>query len=263
MYGIGIVAVVACLLAFSARRKTGFVVAGLACGLGLFASDGLAFYNAFPSGYSYVSGPAGSTYPWVGENFEGYSDGTLVECSSNKAARSHLDVTSGCLYAKYAGTWRRGWTTTYNFRAVAIGWKSGKKIKWTDQVSEYRAFISSWQPGASATSGLHIFGRYRTSDDLYVASVRRDGYATIKRKWDGVYTTLGTVSLPASLLDSNGQLKSGVWITLRFSIIGNELKFYVNGTHMMTRTSGTFSWGTTGIRTDYVDIYLDDWKLVY
>ena len=229
----------------------------------LATSASHAFYDAFPPRYSYESGPPGTSYPWIGEDFEAYSNGFLIECSSNKARMSHLDVTSGCLYSKYAGTWRRGWTTTYNFRAVAIGWKNGKKIKWTDQVPQYRAYIDSWQAGATATSGLHIFGRYRTSDDLYVASVRRDGLATIKRKWNGVYTTLAQTSLPASLLDANGQLKTGVWITLRFSIIGNQLKFSVNGTQILSTTSGTFSWGTTGIRTDYVNAYLDDWKLVY
>lgn len=233
--------------------------------VGLTAASAQGYYDAFPASEGpYVSGPASTSLPWPGEDFESYTNGSVVETSTNKSAQSHLDVTSGTLESKYAGSWRRGWTDDHNFRAVAIGYDSqGREIKWTDQVAEYRGYISAWQDDAPDWAGMHLFARYRTSDDLYVASIRKDGLATIKRKWNGSYTTLAQTSLPSSVLDGNGELKTGDWHWLKFSAIGNDLELFVDDTSVLSTTSGTFSWGTTGIRTDYADIYLDDWSLIY
>lgn len=226
-----------------------------------------AFYDAFPSSEGpYVSGPASTSLPWPGENFESYTNGSVIETSTNMSAHDHLDVTSGTLESKYAGSWRRGWTDDYNFRAVAIGRDSqGREVKWTDQVAEYRGYIDAWHASTPDWAGLHLFARYRTSDDLYVASIRRDGLATIKRKWNGDYTTLAQGSLPSSMLDGNGELATDTWHWLKFSAIGTSLALYVNNDDdpLLTATSGTFSWGTTGIRIDYSDTYIDDWRLVY
>jgi hypothetical protein len=245
-------------------RRNGIKVAALliACVIGGRAS---AYYDAFPSAEGpYVSGPASTTLPWSGENFESYTNGAVIETSTNKSAQPHLDVTSGTLESKYAGTWRRGWTDDYNFRAVAIGRDAqGREIKWTDQVAEYRGYIDAWQTSAPDWAGLHLFARYRTSDDLYVSSIRRDGLATIKRKWNGSYTTLAQTTLPGSYLDGNGVLLTDQWYRLRFSAIGSNLELSLDGTSLLTATSGTFSWGTTGMRIDYADTYIDDWKLIY
>lgn len=229
------------------------------------AGHAQAYYDAFPTVEGpYVSGAASITLPWSGEDFESYTNGTTIETSTNKSMRSHLDVTSGTLESKYAGTWRRGWTDDYNFRAVAIGRDAqDREIKWTDQVAEYRGYIADWQASAPDWAGMHLFARYRTSDDLYVGSIRHDGKATIKRKWNGTYTTLAWTYLPASYLDESDILKTDQWYRLRFSAIGNQLELSLDGTSLLSTTSGTFSWGTTGMRTDYADIYLDDWKLIY
>jgi hypothetical protein len=39
------------------------------------------------------------------------------------------------------------------------------------------------------------------------------------------------------------------------------LRFYVNGVLQLTAQDSSLAWGTTGIRTDYMDVYLDDWML--
>ena len=236
----------------------------------LSSNFSFAFYDAFPDGEGpYVSGPSSAALNWSGENFESYADDSIVECSSNRYALTHIDVTSGCLLSKYAGTWKRGWTDSDVFRAVAIGKDSdGREIKWTDQTTEYRAYIKSWHNNGDipAWSGLHAFVRYRTSDDLYVASIRYDGVVTIKRKWNGVYTTLAEFRLNNQFkqyLDANGKLAIGQWYQIRFSALGNQLSFYLDGDLLLSASNNTFSWGTTGIRIDNSDTYIDEWKLIY
>jgi hypothetical protein len=242
----------------------------LATTLVLSCHSSFAFYDAFPiSDGPYISGPASSTLSWSGENFESYADGSLLECAANRYSLSHIDVTSGCLLAKYAGQWKRGWTESPVFRAVTIGRHSdGREIKWTNQTTEYRAYIKTWHNNGNIPdwSGLHAFVRYRTSDDLYVASVRYDGVVTIKRKWNGVYTTLAESRLNNEFeeyLDENGKLATGKWYQLKFSAIGNVFSLYLDGTLLLSTTSDTFSWGTTGIRIDNSNTWIDEWKLIY
>lgn len=190
-----------------------------------------------------------------GEDFESYADGALIETSSNKSLRSHLDVTSGSLYEKYVGSYRRGWTTIYNFRVLAVGLSGGKRIRWTNMTASYRGYLWAWHPTASTTNGLHIFARYQTENDLYVASLRFDGLVTIKKKHCGNYTTLASKTYGKPVLKT--------WYTLQFSTIGTTLTFKIDGQVVLTAKDDTFSWGTTGIRTDYADVYFDDWKLLY
>ncbi|MBW2525729.1 MAG: hypothetical protein JRI23_16215 [Deltaproteobacteria bacterium] len=217
---------------------------------------GADVYDPYPNpGATYPIGPASSSLGWVGEDFESYADGVLIEASSNKAAQAHLDVTSGALYARYAGSYRRGWTTTYNFRVLAVARQGGDRVRWTDQVAQYRGYIWNWHASPPATAGLHLFARYQTENDLYVASLRYDGNVTIKRKHCDAYTTLAQTAF--------GVVDTRTWYTLRFRVVGNTLRFSVDGVELLSVTDDVLSWGTTGIRTDYMDVYLDDWRLVY
>ena len=204
---------------------------------------------------SYPKGKPSTALPWAGENFESYADGALIEASSAKSMRAHLDVTSGSLYAKHVGAYHRGWTTTYNFRVLAVGLSGGKRIRWTDQTASYRGYLWNWHSSASSTNGLHLFARYQTENDLYVASLRYDGLVTLKKKHCGAYTTLAQKSFGTPALKT--------WYTLELSAVGTNLGLKINGVVVLTAQDSTFSWGTTGIRTDYADVYFDDWKLVY
>jgi len=239
----------------------------------LLNTQAFASYDAFPANEGpYVSGPASAQLPWAGENFEN-NDLGILECSYASNAISHFDVTSGCLstieQTTTAGKLLRGWVDSSVFRAIAIGRDSaGREIKWTEQSAQYNAYIDSWHNAGDIPnwSGLHVFARYRTSDDLYVASLRYDGKITIKRKWKGVYTTLAQGKLSnktKTYLDQNGKLKTGQWYLLNFSVVGKELKFYVDGDLVLQTKTGTFSWGTTGVRFDNADVFIDDWKLKY
>ncbi|HYX36004.1 MAG TPA: hypothetical protein VE954_23120 [Oligoflexus sp.] len=209
-------------------------------------------FEAFPDGTSYVSGPAKGSLAWPGETFQSMMDSEIVECS-DRDSRDHLEITSGCLTARQVGNYLRGYTDSYSFRALAVGWSEGKRVKWTDQINSYRAHIKRRQREDCPTCGLHLFTRYRTENDLYVASLRQDGLATIKKKHCGTYTTLAEKKI-------NG-LAGNTWYKVQFAAIGRQLTLSLDDKELLKANDATFSWGTSGIRTDYVDVYLDDWKV--
>jgi hypothetical protein len=213
-----------------------------------------------------TSGPA-STYPWKGyntsypaedEDFRGYGLPSTVECSSSKSTRSHLDVTAGCLKAIAIGSYSRGQiepTSNGAFRAVALPFTGSEKnpLKWTDQSNQVRFHYAGFS-GPGVDPGFKLFVRYRTEMDLYVASWREDGLVNIKKKQAGVYKTLAQTTYPKP--------STGTWHTMRFDAIGTKLDFYIDGKKVLSTTDSTFSWGTSGIRTDATpNAYLDDWTV--
>lgn len=201
---------------------------------------------------------ATSSYPSGNEDVRAYTLPTTIECSSGKSRRSHLDVTAGCLTAVAIGDYSRARissTTSGAFRAVALGYTDGmdEPLKWTDQSVEYR-FYYLGKSGSGSTPGFKAFVRYRTEDDLYVASWRLDGYIDIKKKQCGSYRTLAQIKRTAP--------RTGEWHRIRFDAIGDSLALYLDGERVLTARDSTFSWGTAGIRTDAMTgAYLDDWRV--
>ncbi|HYO65225.1 MAG TPA: hypothetical protein VEU33_04020 [Archangium sp.] len=209
-------------------------------------------YDFYPDSH-YIICTSASSCPWAGERFEDYAEGSLVECSNEPSHRAHLEVTSGCLFSKDAGAWRRGWTSTHDFQALSRLYVDGKKVGWKTAAPSYRAHIQDWQEGAPEWAGLHVFARYQTENDLYVASYRKDGLVTIRKKLGGVYTTLAQKML--------GAPATRTWHTVKLSVSGDTLQYFVDGALQLTAHDTRLTWGTTGLRTDYMDVYLDDWKL--
>ena len=233
------------------------------------SSSAAAFYDAYPESEGpYVTGPASESLQWSGEDFSNYPDGQQLECSNNKTPIAHFDVTSGCLSSKHVDGLMRGWTDDKVFRVVSVSKDDNdNEIKYTDQTNQYRAYIKTWKNGSSipAWSGLHAFARYQTSDDLYVASVRYDGNVTIKVKYQGKYTTLAQTKLTngtKNYFDDNGKLAAGQWYLIDFSVVGSTLTLSLDGTELLSVDNTLLTEGTTGIRTDYVSAYLDDWQLL-
>lgn len=229
-------------------------------------------YSPFVAPGSYPSGPV-STYPWRGqasdypdgcEDFRGYgpSPGVpdTIECAGGKGVRDHLDVTSGCLDAVLMGSehqYARGRVRApdSDFRVVALGYSSNGAgpVKWTDCGMRFR--FHCHQTGENNWPGVKAFQRYRTEDDLYVASWRFDGVAQIQRKWSGDYSVLAVNS-------SFGPPAPDEWHWFAFEAIGSTLKLYLDDALVLQATSGTFSWGTCGIRIDGADgLYIDDWSI--
>ena len=208
-----------------------------------------------------------ASYPWQGyrtsypasaEDFRSYALPSTVECSSSKSTRSHLDVTAGCLTAAAVGSYSRGKISSTSggaFRVVALAFTGSESspLKWTDMSNQYR-FYYTGTSGAGVDPGFKAFVRYRTENDLYVASWRTDGVIQIKRKKAGTYTTLAQVT--------KSKPSTGTWHTIRFDAIGTRLDLYLDGTKVLSANDSTFSWGTAGIRTDAMTgAYLEDWSV--
>jgi hypothetical protein len=213
------------------------------------------------------SSGSASRYPWQGyrtsypassEDFRSYGLPSTVECSSSKSARSHLDVTAGCLTAAAVGSYSRGKITSTSggaFRVVALAFTGSETspLKWTDMSNSFR-FYYTGTSGAGVDPGFKAFVRYRTENDLYVASWRTDGVVQIKRKKAGTYTTLAQVKM--------SKPSTGAWHRIRFDAIGTRLDLYLDGTKVLSADDSTFSWGTAGIRTDAMTgAYLDEWTV--
>jgi hypothetical protein len=204
---------------------------------------------------------ASSAYPDGLEDFRGYASyPTTVECSTDKGRRSHLDVTAGCLEAVTLsdGRYTRGrvhTTADGYFRALARARADGETlpVKWTDQAIEYR-FFHRGRTGSEGYPGFKVFARYRSEDDLYVASWRFDGVVQIQRKLCGDYTVLARREMSPPSAE--------VWHRIRFEALGDQLTLTLDGAAVLRASSHTFSWGTGGIRIDSVDgAYLDDWRV--
>jgi hypothetical protein len=226
-------------------------------------------YSPFSGPGPYQSGTV-TDYPWRGtssmypngnENFSNYgSQQATVECSDVKAMRPYLDVTAGCLTEMPVGSYTRGMIGAEAddaFRVVALAHPPtdpDHAVKWTDMAVEYR-FYYSVTHGTDNNPGFKAFARYRTEDDLYVASWRYDGVVQIQRKQCGVYTEL--------IIDNNyGPPSKNAWHTLRFTAIGNQLQLTLDGHVAITATDNVFSWGTAGIRIDAMSgAYIDDWRV--
>jgi hypothetical protein len=227
-------------------------------------------YSPYAADGRYPSGPvdalpwqgAGGDYPDGDEDFRGYAPlPATVECASDKRRRSHLDVTAGCLEAVSmgGGNYQRGLVRTTAdgyFRAVALGHAGGDPlpVKWTDQAVEVR-FFHRGRTGSAGNPGFKLFARYRSEEDLYVASWRFDGVVQIQRKLCGEYTTL-------ALRRDLAPPSPDVWHWIRFEALGDELVLLLDDRVVLETTSATFSWGTAGIRIDGADgTYLDDWSV--
>jgi hypothetical protein len=228
-----------------------------------------ATYSPFAGAGPYRSGTV-TDFPWKGtasaypdgdENFSNYGTAaTTIECSFAKGAIPYLDVTAGCLSFQPVGSNTRGLIGAQAddaFRAIALAHPSNdpdNAVKWTDTGVEYR-FYYSVTHGTANEPGFKAFLRYRTEEDLYVASWRRDGVAQIQKKQCGVYTPL--------VIDPNwGSPSLNAFHTLRFTAVGNHLQLFLDGKLAVEATDSTFAWGTAGIRIDAMDgAYIDDWRV--
>ena len=206
-------------------------------------------------------GPA-AVYPGGDEAFNGYGASlpATVECGYDKGARAYLDVTAGCLSAIATSTGTRGQialTADGSYRSFAKGFTAGgtAPVKWTDTGTKYSFYYASPPIAAGVNPGFKAFVRYRTEEDLYVASWRADGVVQIQRKQCGVYTAL---AMRRDLAPPSAK----AWHSIRFEAVGDALSLWLDGSLAMTVTDTAFSWGTAGIRVDSFDAaYIDNWKV--
>jgi len=166
------------------------------------------------------------------------------------------------------------------FRLVTLG-------KWENVRQEAYFRIKktnlSSSPNRNASNGLLLFHRYQDGNNLYYTGLRVDGSVVVKKKKDGIYYTLGYKKLYSGLYDpaSNPNLlPQDTWIGIR-----SEVKNNADGTVMIkifTDDGRAGTWTTVletvdngrtyggaaivreghgGIRTDFMDIELDDYAV--
>ena len=147
---------------------------------------------------------------------------------------------------------KTGFTTTHNFRMLLDPPTKKKidRVAWDNYTFSVKVCLENWLAQSAETpawSGVHLFARYNTENDLYVASLRKDGFVVIKKKIRGEYTTLAT---------SKGELTLGKWYVLAFCVENAKLSFYIDGVLILETNDSTLSSGTSGVRFDYAAVHI-------
>ena len=139
----------------------------------------------------------------------------------------------------------------------------------------------SLSPNRQGYNGLILMSRYQNSNNLYYATLRVDGYAVIKKKINGVYYTLVSKKVFPGTYDrilNPNLLPKDTWLGLRSEIKNNNggvtIKLYLdngmtNNFVLLTQATDTgiggspiTNQGFAGIRTDFMDVYFENYKLI-
>jgi hypothetical protein len=159
-------------------------------------------------------------------------------------------------------------------------WQNLQQEAWFRLVSYHKSKSSN----RAESNGLLLFNRYLDSDNLYYAGIRVDGTAVIKKKIKGEYYEMADKTIfPGKGYDRNSNpnlLPVKKWIGLR-TTVSNEanktvrIKLFMNygGSNKWRQIveavdngksyGGTaiLSAGHAGIRTDFMDVQLDNYKI--
>ncbi len=140
----------------------------------------------------------------------------------------------------------------------------------------------STSPNRNQSNGLLLFNRYKGSQTLYYTGIRVDGYAVIKKKLNGVYSTLALVKIfPGTYnnLTSPNLLPKNVWLGLRSEVVDKadgtvSIKVYTdknwtgNWTLVAEAVDDGVKYGPVisgsgfgGMRTDFMDVIFDQYKI--
>ena len=138
----------------------------------------------------------------------------------------------------------------------------------------------------NASNGILLFDRYQDGNNFYYAGIRVDGAAVIKKKINRTYYTLAHESFYKSNMQYDSDtypnlIPSQKWIGLRSEIINNpddtvSIKLFIDedktGNWILAleakddgKTYGgkaILNEGYAGIRTDFIDIEFDDYKIL-
>lgn len=161
------------------------------------------------------------------------------------------------------------------------------KSKWKNFQQEcyykINKYILSDARERNESNGLLLFNRYQDGLDLYYAGIRVDGLAVIKKKIKGNYYTMTKKTFYPGVYDKKNNpnlLPIGSWIGIRSEVSDNpngsvSIKLYIDknksGNWILAATAvdngKSFGGavikneGYAGIRTDFMDIELDDYKI--
>lgn len=114
------------------------------------------------------------------------------------------------------------------------------KDDWTQNTTEVDVTITGTNlvnsDNVNPWNGIHLLSHYTDNDNHYTGSIRMDGYATIKKKQNGVYTTLSDAKIFPGAYDKFSNLNllpENIPLQLRLEVTAlsaqeTEIKFYVN-----------------------------------
>jgi len=162
------------------------------------------------------------------------------------------------------------------------------RSKWQNFAQEMYFTINkdnlSASPNRNASNGLLLFNRYLNGNNLYYTGIRVDGTAVIKKKINGTYYTMAQKPFfSGAKYDNNANpnlLPKNVWLGLKSEINTNNdgtvsIKVFVDngktGNWVLAAEaqddgkiyggSSILNGGYAGIRTDFMDVEFDDYKL--
>jgi hypothetical protein len=131
----------------------------------------------------------------------------------------------------------------------------------------------------NASNGLLLFNRYKDGNNLYYTGVRVDGAAVIKKKKNGAYTTLAYVRgiYPGTYNESSSPnlMPKNEWLGIRSEVKtlsdgAVNIKVFIDKgwrgqwelvAEATDRNSPVLGKGYGGIRTDFMDVKFDNYKI--
>lgn len=190
--------------------------------------------------------------------------------------------------------WRKLYATT-NPRDTDLGvhpqniFRLVSRSRWLNYAQSFSFRIVklhvSATPERDGWSGILLFNRCKDQDNLYYLGLRQDGTAIIKKKRFGIYYTLAqkrvfTGDAPYNKQTNPNLIPGQVWIGVK-SVVktqrdgGVRLQLLVDKGNRgnwqeavaVTDTPGgpdgapLLNQGYTGIRTDYMDVEFDDYRV--
>jgi hypothetical protein len=133
------------------------------------------------------------------------------------------------------------------------------------------------------SNGFLLFNRYQDGDNLYYTGLRVDGYAVIKKKLKGDYHTLSEEKIfPGPAYDADKSpnlLPVGKWMGIKTEVITTssgavqinlyykdsrdapDWKLVANYVDTGQKGAEIMAPGYGGIRTDFMDVEFDDYKI--
>lgn len=144
----------------------------------------------------------------------------------------------------------------------------------------------SSSPNRNASNGFFLFNRYKSGDNLYYTGLRVDGALVIKKKINGKYYTMGYKSIysngsPYNRSTNPNLIPINAWVGLKSQVTTNSdntvsVKIYLDQNRTnnwvlafeakdngITYGGGAIlGGGYAGIRTDFMDVEFDTYKLI-
>lgn len=129
-----------------------------------------------------------------------------------------------------------------------------KEGVWTDQVIEARVKVLAFG-GTSTSDVVSVLGRFANIDNYYAAVLRPDGRVALRARVAGA--PLSTLKTSATL-----GLAAGTWYDLRFELIGDALRLYVDDQLAAQITDNRLAQGTVALGGDNTSAIFDDVSVV-